>query len=163
MTTRVLLSLLFVGPAQSFVPSSSSTFVSQPHRQPQSPSPPSTTSSISNLVDTQSQIRRHISSSSPTGHHARTTPTQLQSFFGLGPAEIAIVLVASLVVVGPAKIAEWSKEAGSAAGQAGSQFGEEWQDLKKIPEEFSKGVEEGETNIRSRKAKEMDKLEEGDE
>jgi len=37
-------------------------------------------------------------------------------------------------------------------------MGDEWNELKAIPEEFQKGVEEGEIDARSRKAKDMDEV-----
>ena len=79
--------------------------------------------------------------------------------FGLGPAELTIVAVAALIVIGPSKLLEFSKEAGSVAGKTVSGvngMGEEWsEELKAIPEEFRKGVELGEMEARSRKAKVM--------
>jgi Sec-independent protein translocase protein TatA len=102
--------------------------------------------------------RNHIISSSSTT--TKTTSTCLHSFFGLGPAEIAIVALASLVVIGPSKLLDFSKEAGNIAGKtaaAGMGVGEEWsEELKSIPEEFRKGVELGEIEARSRKAKVME-------
>ena len=38
-------------------------------------------------------------------------------------------------------------------------MGDEWTELKAIPEEFEKGVEEGEIEARSRKAKDMEPVE----
>lgn len=64
--------------------------------------------------------------------------------------------MAGLVVIGPSKLLQFSKEAGSVAGQTATGFGDEWSELKAIPEEFQKGVEEGEIEARSRKAKVMD-------
>jgi Sec-independent protein translocase protein TatA len=93
-----------------------------------------------------------------------SSSTRLQSFFGLGPAEIAIVALASVIVIGPTKLLNFSKEAGSIAGKTASSMGNEWSDeLKNIPEEFRKGVEMGEMEARSRKAKVMENVEEGDD
>ena len=47
------------------------------------------------------------------------------------------------------------------AGKTASEMGSEWSELKAIPKEFQKGVEEGEIEARSRKAKVMDEV--GDE
>uniref|UniRef100_A0A7S1Y5V2 Uncharacterized protein n=1 Tax=Grammatophora oceanica TaxID=210454 RepID=A0A7S1Y5V2_9STRA len=58
---------------------------------------------------------------------------QLQSIFGMGGPEIAIVLVAAAFVLGPSKLAELGKDAGKIAGE-----------LKEVPKEFQKGLEEGE-------------------
>jgi len=53
--------------------------------------------------------------------------------FGLGGPEIAIILVAAAFVLGPQKLAELGKDAGKIAGE-----------LKEVPKEFAKGLEEGE-------------------
>ena len=72
---------------------------------------------------------------------------QTMGLFGLGLPEIAIILVAAAFLLGPQKLAEVGKEAGKVAAE-----------LKKVPEEFQKGVEEGEINARSKVAKPMEKL-----
>lgn len=64
---------------------------------------------------------------------------------------MAIILVAAVVLIGPQKISEFAKDSGKLV----SQIPEE---LKQIPEEFRKGVEEGETDFRSRNAKPMKKI-----
>lgn len=58
---------------------------------------------------------------------------QTMGLFGLGPAEIAIVLVAAAFLLGPQKLAELGKDAGKIAGE-----------LKEVPKEFQKGLAEGE-------------------
>ncbi|KAL3758454.1 hypothetical protein ACHAWU_003623 [Discostella pseudostelligera] len=93
-----------------------------------------------------------------------SSSTRLQSFFGLGPAELAIVALASVIVIGPSKLLNFSKEAGSIAGKTASSMGNEWsEELKNIPEEFRKGVEMGEMEARSRKAKVMENVEKEDD
>jgi len=67
-----------------------------------------------------------------------------------------LIAVAGLIVVGPSKILEFSRDAGEVAGKSASGLGDEWSELKAIPEEFQKGVEEGETEWKSRRAKVMD-------
>ena len=67
---------------------------------------------------------------------------QTMSLFGLGGPELAIILVAAAFLLGPQKIAELGKDAGKIAGE-----------LKEVPKEFQKGLEEGEVEARSRKAK----------
>lgn len=64
--------------------------------------------------------------------------------FGLGGPEIAVILIAGAFLLGPEKLAELGKEAGNIAGE-----------LKDIPAEFQKGMEEGEAKatVRSRKKK----------
>lgn len=58
---------------------------------------------------------------------------QTMGLFGLGPAEIAIILVAAAFLLGPQKLAELGKDAGKVAGE-----------LKEVPKEFQKGLAEGE-------------------
>lgn len=89
--------------------------------------------------------------------------TRLHSFFGLGPAELVIIAIAGLIFIGPDKLLQFSKEAGSVAGKTASGLGDEWSELKNIPEEFQKGLEEGEIEARSRKAKAMKDVGEGEE
>ena len=67
--------------------------------------------------------------------------------FGLGGFEIAIILVAGAFVLGPEKLAEMSRGAGKMSSE-----------LTDIPREFQKGLEEGEADARSRKAKPMKKV-----
>ena len=82
----------------------------------------------------------------------KPSSTRLQSFFGLGPGELILIFLAGLIVIGPSKLLQFSKVAGKTA--AG--LGDEWSEIKSIPEEFQKGMEEGEIEARSRKAKVMD-------
>ena len=63
-----------------------------------------------------------------------------------------------MLVIGPTKLAEMSRQAGQVAGKSveevkDAKVPEEW---KAIPQEFKKGVEEGEIEARGRKAKLMD-------
>lgn len=67
--------------------------------------------------------------------------------FGLGAPEIAIILIAAAFLLGPQKLAELGKDAGKIAGE-----------LKEVPKEFQKGLEEGETNARAMKAKSMESV-----
>ena len=103
---------------------------------------------------------RHISTIN--SRRITTTTTRLQSFFGLGPGELILIAIAGLLVIGPTKLLRLSKEAGEVAGKTASGFGDEWDEIKSIPEEFQKGVEEGEIEARSRKAKVMDKIGDGE-
>lgn len=73
----------------------------------------------------------------------------------MGPAELILIGIAGVIVIGPSKLLEFSKEAGSMAGKSAASMGDEWSEVKKIPDEFQKGLEEGEIEARSRKAKEM--------
>lgn len=64
--------------------------------------------------------------------------------FGLGGPEIVIILIAGAFLLGPQKLADLGKQAGSMT-----------RDLKDIPAEFQKGMEEGEAKatMKSRKKK----------
>ena len=85
---------------------------------------------------------------------------QVQGLFGLGGPEIAIILIVGAFVVGPEQL-------GNFAGQFKGSLDEVPDELKKIPDEFQKGLEEGEINARARNAKRMKKapssLKEGEE
>lgn len=67
---------------------------------------------------------------------------QTMGLFGLGPAEIAIVLVAAAFLLGPQKLAELGKDAGKIAGE-----------LKEVPKEFQAGLQEGELEAAKAKKK----------
>ena len=71
--------------------------------------------------------------------------------FGLGGAEIAIVLVAAAFLLGPETLAKMTKEAGKVA----SEYKDE---LEKVPDEFKKGYDETQSDNRAKKAKQMDPL-----
>lgn len=142
----VVIAILQIVPASAFIQSPSLRKRARPrsiHRQPTSSTLVPSPRTIATLPSRISLI----------------TTTNLPSFFGLGPAELVIVAIAGLVLVGPSKLAEFSKEAGSVAGKTALGMGDEWSDLKSIPEEFQKGVKEGEIEARSRKAKDMEVVE----
>ena len=139
------------------IASSSTAFIIQPSRtttyQITSPS-----RSITSLSPS-----HHPSSLSPNrrldGSHAirsNSSSTQLHSLFGLGPAELAIIGIAAIFLIGPSKLTEFTRSAGEVAGKEAAA----WKELKNIPEEFQKGLEEGEIEGRSRKAKVMEKVDE---
>jgi sec-independent protein translocase protein TatA len=71
--------------------------------------------------------------------------TRVMGLFGLGGGEIAVILVAVFFLVGPQKLAELGRSAGKLTGE-----------LKEIPKEFQKGLEEGEIDVRAKSAKPMD-------
>ena len=141
------------------IASSSTAFIIQPSRtaiyqnSPSrsitslSPSHPSLLSP-NRLIDGSSAIIRSNKSS-----------TQLHSLFGLGPAELAIIGIAAIFLIGPTKLTEFTRSAGEVAGKEAAA----WKELKNIPEEFQKGLEEGEIEGRSRKAKVMEKVDEEEE
>eukprot|EP00815_Leptocylindrus_aporus_P012164 CAMPEP_0116073902 /NCGR_PEP_ID=MMETSP0322-20121206/15570_1 /TAXON_ID=163516 /ORGANISM="Leptocylindrus danicus var. apora, Strain B651" /LENGTH=142 /DNA_ID=CAMNT_0003563367 /DNA_START=97 /DNA_END=525 /DNA_ORIENTATION=- len=72
----------------------------------------------------------------------RQGQTQLYGLFGLGGPEIGVILVAAAFLLGPQKLAELGKDAGKIAGE-----------LKEVPAEFQKGIEEGEASAKAMKAK----------
>lgn len=62
--------------------------------------------------------------------------------FGLGAPEIGIILIAAAFLLGPDKLASLGKDAGKIAGE-----------LKEVPKEFQRGLEEGEAQAKALKAK----------
>ena len=62
--------------------------------------------------------------------------------FGLGAPEIGVILVAAAFLLGPDKLASLGKDAGRVAGE-----------LKEVPKEFQRGMEEGEAQAKDMKAK----------
>ncbi|GMI16331.1 hypothetical protein TrLO_g11847 [Triparma laevis f. longispina] len=72
--------------------------------------------------------------------------TQLRGLFGLGGPEVAIIAVAAAFLLGPSKLAEFSKDLGKVAGE-----------LKEVPKEFQKGIQEGEAESKAIKAEMMGK------
>jgi hypothetical protein len=98
-----------------------------------------------------------------------TTTTELHSLFGLGPAEVGTVLLAGVLVVGPSRLLRFARSAGSVTGKITTTtttttsndigVGNEWMEgMKSIPAEFNKGVEMGEIDARSRRARSMDNV-----
>jgi sec-independent protein translocase protein TatA len=69
---------------------------------------------------------------------------QLQGLFGLGAPELVIIGIAAAFLLGPEKLASLGKDAGKMAGE-----------LKEVPKEFQRGLEEGEIAAKAAKAKEM--------
>lgn len=77
--------------------------------------------------------------------HNTARLTQLMGLFGLGGAEIAVILIAVVFLLGPQKLAELGRNAGKLTGE-----------LKEVPKEFQKGLMEGEIDVRAKSAKPMD-------
>eukprot|EP00529_Nitzschia_sp_RCC80_P037571 CAMPEP_0113483966 /NCGR_PEP_ID=MMETSP0014_2-20120614/23710_1 /TAXON_ID=2857 /ORGANISM="Nitzschia sp." /LENGTH=144 /DNA_ID=CAMNT_0000377537 /DNA_START=136 /DNA_END=570 /DNA_ORIENTATION=+ /assembly_acc=CAM_ASM_000159 len=67
---------------------------------------------------------------------------QTMGLFGLGAPEIGVILVAAAFLLGPDKLASLGKDAGKIAGE-----------LKEVPKEFQRGMEEGEAQAQAIKAK----------
>lgn len=76
---------------------------------------------------------------------------QTCGLFGLGGPEIAVILVAAGFLIGPQQI-------GNFVGKLKSDYDDVPEELKRIPEEFKKGVEEGEVTARARNAKQMEQV-----
>ena len=70
---------------------------------------------------------------------------QTMGLFGLGVPEIGVILVAAAFLLGPQKLAELGKDAGKIAGE-----------LKEVPKEFQKGLEEGEAQAKTLKQKALE-------
>lgn len=66
----------------------------------------------------------------------------LKDILGLGPAEIAITLVVSLVLFGPDTLKSLTKDVGKAAAE-----------LKELPQTFKEGMEEGQESTQVSKMK----------
>lgn len=75
---------------------------------------------------------------------------QTMGLFGLGLPEVGIIVFAAILVLGPQKLAEMTRDAGKMTAGLSDE-------LKEIPKEFKKGIEEGEIEARSRNAKPMKK------
>jgi sec-independent protein translocase protein TatA len=71
-----------------------------------------------------------------------------QGLFGLGAAEIGIILVAAAFLLGPQKLAELGRDAGKMAGE-----------LKEVPKEFQKGIAEGEKEAQQLKEESKKQIE----
>jgi sec-independent protein translocase protein TatA len=116
----VLVISLVATPLQAFAP------VSRAFRSA-APKMPTTTSQTFNELPPALQRQRKS-----------MAPVQTMGLFGLGPAEVAIILVAAAFVLGPEKLASLGKDAGKIAGE-----------LKEVPKEFQKGLSEGEKEAKS--------------
>lgn len=80
--------------------------------------------------------------------------------FGLGGAEIAVILVAVVLVLGPTQLGNM---AGNMAGRVKGEYDELPDELKRIPKEFQKGFEESTENARARNAKPMESVPDDDD
>jgi sec-independent protein translocase protein TatA len=137
----ILLSLAAIcSPAAAFAPSTSTPFLTKNTQRP---------------INTNSlQKFSPESDKSITIKNQRYSVAQVQtmSLFGLGAPEIAVILIAGAFLLGPQKLAELGKDAGKIAGE-----------LKEVPKEFQKGLEEGEKQAMATKKKiagEVEKQEE---
>eukprot|EP00544_Gedaniella_sp_CCMP2646_P003942 CAMPEP_0202481126 /NCGR_PEP_ID=MMETSP1361-20130828/842_1 /ASSEMBLY_ACC=CAM_ASM_000849 /TAXON_ID=210615 /ORGANISM="Staurosira complex sp., Strain CCMP2646" /LENGTH=142 /DNA_ID=CAMNT_0049108621 /DNA_START=38 /DNA_END=466 /DNA_ORIENTATION=+ len=111
-----LLCVLFVASTRAFVPTSQTTFGASPR------------STLGFTVPLEPKLPASLQR-----QRKSMASVQTMGLFGLGPAEIAIILVAAAFLLGPQKLAELGKDAGKVAGE-----------LKEVPKEFQKGLAEGE-------------------
>jgi sec-independent protein translocase protein TatA len=125
-----LVIALVATPLQAFAP------VSRAFRSA-APKMPTTTSQTFNELPPALQRQRQS-----------MAPVQTMGLFGLGPAEVAIILVAAAFVLGPEKLASLGKDAGKIAGE-----------LKEVPKEFQKGLSEGETAAKQMTTKNIEEVE----
>ena len=140
-------------------------FITYLHKAAAFISPRSVTFSLRNqIISTPHHAPSHpIKSITPQQPSRSNNPTTaLPSLFGLGPLELITIAFAGVLVIGPTKLAEMSRQAGQMAGKSvedvkDAKVPEEW---KAIPQEIKKGVEEGEIEARGRKAKLMDGVDE---
>jgi len=70
---------------------------------------------------------------------------QTMGLFGLGVPEIIIIIVAFGVLIGPQGVANIGRDVGKMTSELKTE----------VPKEFQKGVEEGEINARSKKARKI--------
>lgn len=97
-----------------------------------------------------STTTRHVSDP-PKRHRRSVASTQTMGLFGLGGLEILVIIAGIGVVLGPEKILDMVRSSGDTA--------EDYKrELSKVPDEFKKGMEEGEIEARSRKAKVIRKV-----
>jgi Sec-independent protein translocase protein TatA len=115
-------------------------------------------SPISPLHKRQDQEQRLSSYHHPCVRNQRRSVSSVQTLglFGLGTAEIVIIVVVGVFLLGPDQV---SSTLGKLVGQLRGELDDLPDELKKIPKEFQKGLEEGETNARARNAKLMPKQE----
>ena len=142
-TKRSIAAFAFlVAGANAFVPPASVSSAGHPSTSAQLPS-------INNIpisTPTSTSYQSHVAL---RRQRQSAASVQMQGLFGLGAPEIAVILVAVAFVLGPQKLAELGKDAGKMAGEYGKE-------LKNVPEEFKKGYDETQSDIRAKKAKQMD-------
>jgi len=88
--------------------------------------------------------------SSMVRHRRSVATVQVMGLFGLGGAEIAIIMAAGAFIIGPQQLGNM---VGSVTGKVKDDLPDE---LRKIPQEFQKGFEESTENSRARNAKLME-------
>lgn len=126
---RFLLCLfgLFLSGCHAFVPSSRASLGVTPMVQP-----------AANVVNHHHEMRPVALAR----QRKSVAAVQTMGLFGLGVPELGVILVAAAFLLGPQKLAELGKDAGKIAGE-----------LKEVPKEFQKGLEEGEVQAKVIKEK----------
>jgi Sec-independent protein translocase protein TatA len=115
--------------------------------------------------------RQQASLASLTSRHVTNIQSLLQrrsfsniqtsrALFGMGGAEIAVVLVVVVLVLGPNQL---GKMTGNMTGRAKGGYEDLPDEWKRIPQEFQKGLEESTDNARARNAKPMERVPENEE
>ena len=157
LTSSLLLAVLSLLLAESsmsvaaFLPSQSSSAsrILLP-RQHQQPVPSNVLQYYNDAIPNQCRFPARTTTARIQRQRSSMATTQLR-LFGLGLAEIVIILVGIAVVLGPEKLGEMVRSSSDTAK-------EYQQELSKIPDEFQKGMAEGEIDARARKAKPMRKV-----
>lgn len=99
--------------------------------------------SSSSSIKFQSDLATKTAKVQPLGRRIVEYRKQpLRDLLGLGPAEIALTLVAALVLFGPETLKSLSKDFGKAAAE-----------LKEIPKTFKEGMDEGAESVQVSKMK----------
>lgn len=143
---------MMIGGVNAFVPAQQSHHTLNQQRIQQPP-----TCSKHSLAFRQNHQQENRLPHSITQRQRRSVASiQTASLFGLGVPELALIAVAAIILIGPSNLAGVVKDSGKAAGE----FSKE---LKKVPEEFQKGLEEGEAEARSRKAKKITPMKDDDD
>ena len=93
--------------------------------------------STSRVFGIQSSAFQPLSTTQIIQQRHSVTTIAPAGLFGLGPAEIAVIVIAGAFLLGPQKLAELGKDAGKIAGE-----------LKEVPKEFQKGLAEGEAQAK---------------
>ncbi|CEM31116.1 unnamed protein product [Vitrella brassicaformis CCMP3155] len=128
--------LLIAAPVRCFVPPASVQSLRRsgasrtPHIRPH-PSPLLPPAIDAPLSD---ELTRRTDGSPLTVRHA--------GFFGLGPTEIVVIVVAAGLLLGPEKVGKFARDLGKIAGE-----------LKEVPKEFQQGISDGENVEEMRKEK----------
>lgn len=96
------------------------------------------------VKQTPALVRRQLVARTSYFQRSQRRITALKDLLGLGAPEIAICLVAGLVLFGPETLKSLSKDFGKAAAE-----------LKEIPKTFKEGMDEGSESVQISKMKAM--------